>query len=191
MPDKSRVLADRERSLEEQFFSRQSEELKRKLREKHEREDARAGLRRIAVITNEETIDRMVELGITAETWAAISLVPLVEVAWANGEVDAKERQAVLAAANANGLSPGSPGFAVLESWLQRRPDARLLQAWGEYIMALGAQLTPAERHRLRDELMSRARQVAETTGGFLGLGRRVSPEEEVVLQELEKAFVD
>ena len=40
----------------------------------------------------------------------------------------------------------------------------------------------------LRDDLVRRARQVAETAGGFLGLGR-VSDAEAKVLAELEKPF--
>lgn len=189
MSKDSRVLHDREASLEEQFFARQTEELRQKLREKQERERLRDELRRIAVIKKEDTIERMLELGITPATWAAISLVPLVEVAWANGRVDAKERAAVLAAAELNGVSPGSPGHEILEGWLGHRPDGRLLQAWGEYMVELCAALKPGEKRALREELVGRARKVAEATGGFLGLGKRISPEEQVVLDELVKVF--
>jgi hypothetical protein len=183
------ILRDREKSLEEQFFSRQSEELRSRLREKQERERLREELRSIAVIKREETIERMIELGITPATWAAISLIPLVEVAWANGRVDAKERRAVLSAAELNGVVPGSPGHQILDGWLGHRPDGRLLQAWGEYMVELCAALKPGEKRALRDELMGRARQVAEAAGGFLGLGNKISPEEQVVLDELAKVF--
>ena len=184
-----RVLHGREASLEEQFFSRQSEELRSKLRERQERERMREELRRIAVIKREETIERMLELGITPATWAAISLVPLVEVAWANGRIDAKERRAVLAAAEVNGVVPGSPSHQILDGWLGHRPGGLLLEAWGEYMVELCAALKPGEKRALRDELMGRARQVAEAAGGFLGLGNKVSPEEQVVLDELAKVF--
>jgi hypothetical protein len=189
LPKDSRIFADREKSLEEQFFARQSEELKRKLREAKEQEQMREELKRIAVVTDDQTIERMIELGIGADTWAAISLVPLVEVAWANGNVDDKERRAVMSAAEANGVVPGSPAYDILETWLEHRPDARLLKAWGEYIVELCAALTPEEKHSLRDELIARARAVAEQTGGFLGLGNKVSPEELLILDELGKAF--
>ncbi len=189
MPKDSRIFADREKSLEEQFFARQSEELKRKLRETKQHEKMREELQRIAVVTDEQTIERMVELGIGADTWAAISLVPLVEVAWANGNVDAKERTAVMSAAEANGVVPGSPSHQILGKWLDHRPDARLLKAWGEYIVDLCAALTPEERHGLQHELLQRARTIAEQTGGFLGLGRKVSAEEQLILDELAKAF--
>jgi hypothetical protein len=189
LPKDARIFAERERSLEEQFFARQSEELKRRMREEHEKEKMREELRRIAVVTDEQTIDRMIELGISVDTWAAISLVPLVEVAWANGTVDAKERTAVMRAAEANGVVPASPAHQILDKWLEHRPDARLLKAWGEYIVDLCVALTPEEKRGLRDELLARARAVAEASGGFLGLGNKVSSEEEVVLDALTKAF--
>jgi len=189
LPKDARIFAERERSLEEQFFARQSEELKRRLREAHEKDKMREELRRIAVVTDEQTIDRMIELGISVDTWAAISLVPLVEVAWANGTVDVKERTAVMRAAEANGVVPASPAHQILDKWLEHRPDARLLKAWGEYIVDLCVALTPEEKRGLRDELLARARAVAEASGGFLGLGNKVSPEEQVVLDALAKAF--
>lgn len=189
MPKDSRIFADREKSLEEQFFSRQSEELKRKLREAREKEQMREELKRIAVIKDDHTIDRMIELGIGADTWAAISLVPLVEVAWANGNVDQKERSAVMSAAEANGVVPGSPAHEILGTWLEHRPDARLVKAWGEYIVELCVALTPDEKQGLRSELLERAEAVAEASGGFLGLGNKTSPEEKLVLDSLAKAF--
>ena len=82
-----------------------------------------------------------------------------------------------------------SPGHQLLEGWLGHRPDGRLLEAWGEYIVGLCSKLEPSEKHALRDEVIGRARAVARATGGFLGLGNPISAEEEIVLQELEKAF--
>ena len=188
-PDDPRVLRDRGKALEDEFFRRQSEEKRSELREKESLGARREALKHVAVVTDDATIDRILDLGITAETWAAVSLVPLVEVAWANGQVEDQERRSVLAAAEANGVTPGSPSYELLDGWLAHRPDGRLMGTWTAYIAMLGAELAPAEKHALRDELMSRARHVAEAAGGFLGLGSKVSVEEKVVLEELEKAF--
>ncbi|MEE2679483.1 MAG: hypothetical protein VX546_12960 [Myxococcota bacterium] len=188
-PDDPRVLRDRGKALEDEFFRRQSEDHRAKLREQETLGQRREALKHVAVITDDATIDRILDLGITAETWAAVSLVPLVEVAWANGQVEEQERRSVLAAAEANGVTPGSPSYALLDSWLAHRPDGRLMGTWAAYIAMLSAELSPAEKHALRDELMSRARHVAEAAGGFLGLGNKVSAEEKVILEELGKAF--
>ena len=189
MPDKPEILSDRQKALEEQFFAKQSEELKRRLRQKREQEETATSLSEVSGITQRDVVARLVALGIRAETWAAVSLVPLVEVAWANGVVEENERRAVLSAAEANGVTPGSAAHEMLESWLLHRPDAGLLQAWGEYIVALSASVAPAQTSALRDEILGRARHVAEAAGGFLGLGNKISPEERIVLEQLEKAF--
>ena len=185
----SRVLRDREKALEDQFFQKHNEELKQKLRDKQNRDKLQDELSRIKVFANEATLDRMIELGLNVDTWAAVSLVPLVEVAWASGKVEAKERTAVLTAAEANGILPGSPSHQLLTSWLEAKPDARLVETWAGYVEQLCAQIPPAQQHALREELIGRARHVAEAAGGFLGLGNKVSPAEEAALEKLGKAF--
>jgi uncharacterized membrane protein YebE (DUF533 family) len=58
------------------------------------------------------------ELWIRAETVAALSVVPLVEVAWADGALNAKERRAIVERA---AIAPDSTEGALLEVWLDRR----------------------------------------------------------------------
>ena len=183
------VLGDRRKALEEQFFTKHNEELRRQLRESQQKQASQEALARVAGVAHPEVLDRLVELGIGPETWAALEIVPLVEVAWANAQVEAKERSAVLAAAEANGIAAGSPSHQLLEDWLTHRPDGRLLGAWGEYIVGLCANLDPGQKEALRDEILGRARTVAEAAGGFLGLGNKISREEEIVLQQLAKPF--
>jgi hypothetical protein len=53
----------------------------------------------------------------------------------------------------------------------------------------LCATLDAGEQAKLRDEILGRARAVAEAAGGILGLVNRISPQEEKILQELAKPF--
>ena len=182
-------LKDREKSFEALFFSKQSAELIARLRSEKKKKAAKEGLRDVSGIGDDEVLDKLVELDIEPDTWAAVSLVPLVEVAWADGKIDDRERQAVLSGARANGIEPGSPSYELLETWLRHRPDGRLLEGWGEYIVELCAKLAVKEKAALKREVLGRARKVAEAAGGILGFGKRVSAEEEVVLDHLEKAF--
>ena len=185
----TRILRDRERALENQFFARENEKLKQQLRDKQEKKEVRAELMRVTAIRDETVIDHMLDLGIRPDTWAAISLVPLIEVAWADGKMEDAERRAVIGAAESNGVDPNSPAAELLESWLTRRPDGRLLEAWGEYIVALCAAISPEGKTALKAEVLGRARRVAEAAGGFLGLGNKVSAEEQKILEVLSKAF--
>jgi len=182
-------LGDRKQALEESFFAKQNAKLLEELRKKESRKATKESLSEISGITSDDVLDKLCELGIEADTWAAVSVAPLVEVAWADGKVEDAEREAVLSAAESNGIASSSPSYLLLENWLAHRPDGRLLEVWGAFIVALCSHMDESGRRELESQVLGRARRVAEAAGGFLGLGHRVSAEEEVVLTELSKAF--
>lgn len=190
MPTKEEtILAERRQALEEEFFRRREQALIERMRQEQQRRELTEALSQASGIKDPEVLRKLVDLGIQPRTLAPLALVPLVEVAWADGSMAPKEREAIVAAAEAAGLDRGSAGFALLESWLEERPEPALRQVWFEYVRALCSALDEAGRQRLRSEVMGRARAVAEAAGGILGLGRKVSPAEEQVLRELEAAF--
>jgi hypothetical protein len=182
-------LGDRRKALEEEFFAKHNQQLLRQLREttaakaKHDALAAASGITDVAVLAQLAAVD------LSSETVAALSLVPLVEVAWADGRLDDKERSALLAAAEHAGLSKDSASYQLLEEWLRQRPSPKLLAAWKAYVAALARMLDVQATQALKQDLLGRAREVAEAAGGFLGLGKRVSSAEQAVLTELEQAF--
>jgi tellurite resistance protein len=184
-------LADREKALEDLFFDKQNRELVEKLRAEREAESHREALASVTGLKDEALLDKLVGLDLRPETWAALSLVPLVEVAWADGSIDPKERVAVLSAAEANGVTRGSAPFQLLEQWLEERPAAGYLEAWGASIVALCRELDESERGGMKREVLGRAQRVAEAAGGFMGLGSKTSADEQRVLDELARAFGD
>ena len=135
-------------------------------------------------------VERLIELGLTTETVAALSLTPLVEVAWADGKVDPHERKAVLDAAAQYGLQKSDISYMLLEGRLSERPAPELQQTWRSYMGMLAQILDSETIANLRGDVMARARQVAETSGGLLGLGNKISKSELAKLDELEQAFV-
>ena len=84
------------RDLEEEFFAKENQRLLERLREKRQRETRRAALREVMPKADDAFIDHMLELGIGPETILAITFVPLVTVAWADGNVADNEREAIL-----------------------------------------------------------------------------------------------
>lgn len=182
------LLGNRRKALEDQFFVQQDRELIEAMREKREGEARREALRVASGISDQAVLDHLSALGIGPEALAALSLVPLVAVAWADGRVDEPERRAVLRGAESQGVKPGESAYQLLAGWLDRHPGSELVSAWKEYASALCAEIDSAARARLREDLMGRARAVAESAGGFLGLGS-VSSEEAAVLEDLERAL--
>jgi hypothetical protein len=185
-PNSPEVLRDRGRSLEEEFFRREDQRLMERLKELKTAETAREALTKASGITKPSVLERLMELGIRAETVAALSIVPLVEVAWADGALDAKERRAVIDRA---AVARDSTEGALLEAWLDRRPDPKLLSAWTELVQGMCDHLGPDEAARLKSGLLERAAAVAAASGGLFGVGSKVSRYEAAMLARLEAAF--
>jgi hypothetical protein len=185
-PNQPEILRDRGRSLEDEFFRREDKRLIEQLTALRAAEATREALSKASGITKPAVLDKLIELGIRAETVAALSIVPLVEVAWADGALDAKERRAVLDRA---GVAAGSVARGLLEAWLDRRPDPKLLTAWTHLVQGMCEQLGPDEAARLKTGLLERARAVAAASGGVLGMGSKVSSAEAAMLAQLEAAF--
>lgn len=183
-----RILDDRRQSLEEAFFRKQDEALRARIAAEREHATAREALLAHSPGADAALIDRLVELDIRVESLAALMLIPLIEVAWADGTMDPREREAVLNAAAASGVEPGSPGHALLEIWTREHPPAALYESWNAYVASLCRELSADHRWHLQEQLIGRARSVARAAGGFLGLAK-ISKPEEAVLARLEQAF--
>ncbi len=182
-------LRDRGRDLEDEFFRREDQRLIERLNELKAAETTREALAKASGITKPAVLDRLMALGIRAETVTALLMVPLVEVAWADGTLDAKERRAILDRTGDSGVARGSVEYALLEAWLDRRPDPKLLTAWTHLVQGMCEQLGPDEAARLKAGLLERARTVASASGGVFGIGSKVSNAEAAVLAQLEAAF--
>lgn len=176
------------RSLEDAFFLEQDRLLIARKAELAKMAETKEALAAVSGIRNEDVLEALVKLNVRPETVAALSAVPLVEVVWADGEVDEKEKQIVAQFAQAHGLAQGSVARDLLERWLDHRPPAGLLEAWQHYVEVICKQLSTEDRVRFKEELLQYVREAAQASGGFLGLGK-VSAEEKALIARLEASF--
>lgn len=182
------ALEDRGRALEDEFFYKED---KKKIEDMHEKlalQQSREELKKVSGMSDDAVLDKLVGLGLRANTVAALSLVPLIQVAWADGTIQDNEREAILQGAHGKGLDKGSPGYDLLTSWLGKRPADGLFEAWAGYIHALCAQLTDEQVRLLKNQIVGFAKLVASSAGGILGINK-VSAAEEKVLHQIEAAF--
>lgn len=185
----SDALDDRRTALEDSFFDKENKKLLEKLKADSQKKLDREAITRLSGITQDAVIDRLLALKLDGQTIAALALFPLIDVAWADGAVDAKEKAAVLEAAEKNGAKKGSPAYELVGNWLAQQPAAAIRDAWTEYVKAMAANLSANDKTLLKNELLGRARLVAEASGGILGMGSKVSKPEADALTRLEKAF--
>ena len=176
---------------EEEFFRHHEAALQDRRRAQQERSAARAALAAASRIKDEALLDQLVTLGIAPDTLIALALVPLVEVAWADGKVEESERDAILKAARAAGLGPDSCGLRLIHGCLSERPPQRLRELWRQYIKNVCATLSAQEKEALKAEMLEQARSLAGAASGVMGSGAQVSRREDALLPELAQAFGD
>lgn len=176
------------KALEDSFFARENAALLKKLKEKAAVEAKKQAFREIANVKNEAVIDALVELDLDASDLAALNLVPLIEVAWADGAIQSKEREAILKAAAQGGIKPGTDNYTLLENWLATKPGPELMACWKGYAHTLFESLDSVVGNELKERLMTRTTAIAKAAGGFLGIGA-ISDAEQRILDELDAAF--
>ena len=177
-------ISKRRRGSEEEYFRQIDAERLEGLRQAGDR---RAEAERIAAalgLPDALRAEALRALGIRAETVPAFMVLPLVEVAWADGGVDEEERWRVLEAATRQGVELGRPAHALLERWLEARPDEALFRAWHE-LATEGLLASGASEVR---QVAEAAASVASAAGGVLGFAR-VSRDERRTLASIEQSL--
>ena len=187
--DKRTGLEARERAFEAEYFARKDAELIDKLKGVFNKKVTKDEIRETTGVTDEMLLDRLVELNLCGESMAAFNLLPIIEVAWADGKVDDREVAAVLQAAEKQGLQPGSKAYDMLETRLREGPSKEARKAWFHYAAELRKVLSPKELEQFRKDLVDICWHVAETSGGFLNIAFKVSPNERKVIEAVEKAL--
>lgn len=133
-------LEDRERALEDEYFHRRDQELIARLREQGRLEQERQVLRSRLWSVDDHLPAELQAAGFTADGLALLHLLPLVDVAWADKGITARERDLVPALATSRGVAQDSPEHRRLEGWLERRPEQEIFDTAYEAIKVLLAQ---------------------------------------------------
>lgn len=182
------TLEERGKALEDQFFEKENQEKLAALKDKLDAQRSKDDLRKASGMTDDAVLDKLVALGLKSNTIAALSLVPLIQVAWADGTIQDNERIAILQGAHGKGLEQGTDGYDLLQTWLRSRPSDDLFTAWEAYIKTLTGQLNEEQNRLLKNQIVGFAKMVAAAAGGILGFAK-VSSEEERELKRIESAF--
>lgn len=178
----------RGKALEKKFFGERDQVLLAKLRAELEGKETREALRSVSGLDSDEVLDKLIAVGVSPESLSAVSLIPLVSVAWCDELMEATEKDSILKAATTAGIEKDSASSALLGSWLSSRPSEDLLDAWKAYIGVLKGSLDETSFSQLKASVINRAESVAEAAGGFFGLGS-VSDKEKQAIAELAATF--
>ena len=163
---------------EEIYFKQQELALRQKMREQM----ASAGDHAQSEGRRRELAERIRELGFEGDKAKIFDLMPLIHVAWADGSISRKERSTILDAVLARGVAPGTDAFQMVESLLEEPPPASFMSE----TLSVLKDVVGGKR---ADSLVELCIQVADSSGGFFGLGGRISDEERERIREIAAHF--
>ena len=170
MMSAKRFLGDREHALENEYFHRKDRELIERLREEGRRQAERRGLEDRLDTHDAAFLEQLQAAGFAPDNLALLHLVPLVEVAWSEGEVTSRERELILAMAARRGVATDGPAYGQLVGWLDQQPDKTFFETTYEAIRKILALKDETSRHADQQNLASWSTKIAEATGGVLGM---------------------
>ena len=178
---------ERRRSYESEYFQRRERELIEKMRERSARDAAQQELAEQIGVADDEVLTALHDLGYTRETVTLVHLVPLLQVAWIDGAVSPAERAGILEAARLRGVVESSPAHRQLLGWLERKPTDGFFEDTLRLIGDLLQAQAPEDQARSKQDLLSYANAIARASGGILGLGSKVSVDEQAVLDRIAR----
>ena len=189
MSDTRNSLDSQQERLGDAFFDGTAAQQREQIQLQAEERAARDAIGEATGIDDPGLLAELAGLGIRVETLSALTLVPLIVVAWTDGDMDEAERQSVLTGATSAGIEPGTTSYRLLEIWIEEAPPPDLANLWHDFTRALCGQLPAAEAERLEQNVLGRARRVAAAAGDALNRSPHVSDLEESCLTRLAEAF--
>lgn len=175
-------LHERGRALEEEYFRKKDRELIERMQRAARDEEARRDLSARTGLQDPELLRELQALGFTPDTLSLLPLVPVVQVAWADGGVEAAERTALNKLARARGIAEDSPADRQLQEWLSFRPSDAVFASAARLIRAVLEGQGPELAGLTADDLVKYCEHIASASGGIFGFIKRVSPDERELL---------
>jgi hypothetical protein len=173
------------RSREEEYFRRKDRELVENLRRTAEADASRRALESTSGIHDQVMLQELEALGFTPDTVSLLPLVPIVQVAWAEGGVSDDERKLILQFARSRNIREGSPADEQLSAWLEQRPSEDVFSRATRLIRAMLDRPDGRTAAWSIDDLIHHCEEIAEASGGILGF-RKISGEEKALLGRIQ-----
>ena len=159
------IFKEREHAMEATYFHAHDAKLIDALRQNANLDGISGALAEKLAVDRPDLLQRVRELNVTAATAVAFLLMPLIQVAWADGAVNRRTRTAVLESARARGIAVDSIAYRQLVDWLDVPPPPILFNTALEVIACGIAVLTPQDRH-------DRVNMICEACSGIAGVSR-------------------
>lgn len=163
------IQPTRGKVLEEAFFYRVDRELGEMMSKRLQREEKIRLFASATGIRDQKRLELLVDSGFELST---LLWVPLILVAWADGNAEKLEKEAIAGILASKGISQETISKVIAHDWFCKKPTEELWEIWAEFSAATSASLNPSIYNELIEEIVRLCRLVADTSGGFIGLGK-------------------
>lgn len=174
--------------LEDAFYNKNSTTLLESLSQLKEMDTSQETLKKISGIENSNLFYYLSSNDVKPESLAALVLIPVIMVAWADGDLNEKKKNSILKTIDKKALLQSKILRELLQPWLTYKPTQNLQDTWCTYLKDLKKSFDTKYWQQLKEALLYAAMELAKATGGFLG-GGSLSKEEQAVIAKLEEAF--
>ena len=184
----SDFLDDRRRASEDDYFRKKDRELIEKMRAAAAADHMKSELSTKTGLSDPALLEELEALGFTPDTISVLPLVPIVEMAWAEGGITPAERTLLIKFARERGIAEGSPADRQLSDWMARQPSTDVFARATRLIRAMLDTGSPVGGKLTADDLIKYSESIASASGGILGIGK-ISPEERATLAKIVHAL--
>jgi hypothetical protein len=161
---------------EEEYFHRQNMDLAQKLKAKRAFE--------ALGVSDTELQTRLTQIGYDADTARVIFLIPLLEVAWADGRVEEEESSEILNFVHQLGIEPASKASTLVSKWLKALPNDALFENGKEYLAPFVKTYRKAGKD-LAASILEACEHIADASHGIFGFFPGVSSVESDILKKI------
>ena len=183
-------LDDRRRGLEDEYFRKKDRELVEKMRAAATADRSKSEMKARTGLSDPALLTELDALGFTPETVSVLPLVPVVQMAWAEGGITPAERSLIVKLARGRGIAEGSPADQQLSDWMAQQPSPEVFARATRLIRAMLDAGSSDAGTPSADDIIKYSESIAAASGGIFGLGiRRISPDERATLAQIVAAL--
>lgn len=146
----------------------------------------------MGILTDDELRTKLAELEIDGDSYRALLILPLIEVAWADGQIQEQERSTIVRI-TANYKAFQAEENALIRGWLQTRPDHVYFTKARHLLLQLALRehgLGAEVNIRTLNELLDYCQIVAKAAGGLFGVAFQIEATERDAMREIADALL-
>lgn len=168
---------------ENAYFHARDDKLIAKMRARLTVEKREAELKAQTHLEDDELLAELARLGIDKSSLPFLHLVPVLEVAWADGEVQDEERVLLMGAAREANVT--GEALVAFEAMLDTAPSRAYIEAALHFTHSMLAALPESVREARSSSLVSLAETIAHANGGLFEMFFKVDTAERDALDHL------